>query len=1358
MRTELEARIARLSPEQRRLLELRLQEERAATAVSGSIPRRDTNGPCRLSYAQERLWFIDQLEAASAAYYMAWAFRLRGPLDPSALQKAFETVVARHEVLRTVFHDVDGTPMQIVEAGRPVKLAVLDWTGDPSDERIRSVLAEEARRPFDLSRDLMIRGTLVHMRTGDHVLLITLDHIAGDGWSKGVLFRELGALYETFARGGAPSLPPLPIQYSDYAEWQRRWLETGPLEPQLAYWRSQLAGIPATLELATDHPRPASQSYRGARETLAVPEDVVEALHALAREERVTLFMILLAAFQVLLHRYTGETDIVVGTPIAGRNRAETEGLIGFFANMLALRADLSGEPAFREVLGRARETALDAYDHQDMPFEKLVEVLRPPRVANSTPIFQVVLTLQNTPPDALVLPGLEVEPLDVDTGATPFDFILNVMEKPDGLALQLRYCTDLFDAATARRMLGHYRTLLAAAVENPDRSIRELPILTEREQREVLVDWNNTRREYPRACIHELFEAQAERAPGRVAVVSGDDQLTYRELNRRANRLAHQLRGLGVGPEVPVGLCADRSLHAIVAMLGILKAGGAYVPLDPAYPLERLSFMARDSGVTVFVTERSSQNRWRERAAGIVVLEDLPPAGSEENPPSGAQPDGLAYIMYTSGSTGTPKGVEILHRGIVRLVCGTDFARLTEDSVILQAATLSFDASTFEIWGPLLHGGRCVLFPAAVPTARELGLVLRKHKVNTLWLTASLFNAVIDEAPEVLAPIRQLLVGGEALSASHVRRALELLPDVELINGYGPTESTTFACCHRIPKTMDGRAASIPIGKPIANTLVYIVDRCLQLAPPGAPGELCIGGDGLARGYRNRPGLTSGRFVPNPWSREPGARLYKTGDLARYRADGVIEYLGRLDEQVKIRGFRVEPGEVEAVLTLHPSVRAAAVIARDDRASAKRLIAYVVPHPERGIQSEQLREFVASKLPEYMVPSAFVVLERLPLTSSGKVDTRALPEPKWPSLAAADSDARRSVTELRLMKIWERLLGVGSIAVDRNFFDLGGHSLLAVKLLARIEKEFGVKLSLPALFQAPTIESLALLVGEGSRTSREPEITPIQLRGSRPPFFCIDGYSLFRPLAEALGPDQPFLGLPFPEPKDLPVPFRIEDIATHHVRTVREVQPEGPYYLGGWCLGGVIAYEVARQLAAQGQTIGLLALIDSVNPAAYALLSVLERAGARCRRLAGKLKYHVTNLRRLDAAGQWAYCAERARTILSRLRHEIWRAFYRLHLATARPLPELWLNPDQIRLAAAKSYRPQPFSGPISLFVPRVRPDVNAPDGQWGWTELALGGLEVIRVSGTHADMLEERNVAVLAEELGRRLGPKAG
>ncbi|HJR08149.1 MAG TPA: amino acid adenylation domain-containing protein [Pyrinomonadaceae bacterium] len=1080
--SNFQEQIAGLTPAQLALLQEKLKGLKSGAAQDAGIQRRTQRESAPLSSAQQRAWFLDQLESGSPAYNRPAVFRLRGTLNLKVLEDSLTEIVRRHEILRTRFSASDGQPVQVILPCEHFAIFVEDLSGVPAssrEERMLELVREDGQKSFSLERGALLSAKILRLAEDDHVLLVNMHHIVTDGWSIGVFIRELAACYEAYSTGTQPQLAELPIQYGDFAVWQEEWLRGEDFNKQLAYWKRQLANAPEFFELPADYPRPATQTYNGAVFRLEAGAELTTQLKQAARGEGVTLFMTLLAAFNTLLHRTSGREDILVGTPIANRSRRELENLIGFFANTLVMRTDLSGDPTFRELLKRVKEVALGAHKHQDLPFEKLVEEMHVERDLSHHPLFQVMFVLQNSPLQPLKLSSLQVEPLEVSNQTAKFDLTLIITEQQGQLVFRFEYNTDLFAPETIERMAGHFQTLLAAIPSNLERRISEIPLMSAGELERVLVEWNQTRIDYPRdRAIHELFEEQAERTPDRVAVVFQDEELSYGELNRRANRLAHYLAARGVEPGALVGLCLERAPEMLVAILGILKAGGAYVPLDASYPPERLAFMLEDIRAQVLLTGRQFEQRFSPHAAQVIYLDsdwDAIAAQPAHNPARASDPLSTAYVMYTSGSTGQPKGVCIPHRAVVRLVRETNYVELNPSEVFLQFAPISFDASTLEIWGSLLNGARLVLMPQAVSSLEELGQAIRAHGVTTLWLTAGLFHQMVEHQLEDLKRVRQLLAGGDVLSVPHVQKFLREADGSTLINGYGPTENTTFTCCH--PMTDGARInSSVPIGRPISNTQIYLLDGRLEPVPVGVVGSLYIGGDGLAHGYLNQPALTAERFIPHPFAQEPGARLYQSGDLARYRADGTVEFIGRKDNQLKIRGFRVELGEIEAVLSLHPGVTEAVAVARDEPDGGKRIVAYVVGAQSYGTSAAELRSYLKQKLPAYMLPALFVMLDELPLTPNGKVDRGALPAPE--SSLATDAgenyvEARDGIEEL-VAGIWEEVLGAERVGVFDNFFDLGGHSLMAMRVVTRIRKTFNVELGVRSLFEHPTAASLS--------------------------------------------------------------------------------------------------------------------------------------------------------------------------------------------------------------------------------------------------------------------------------------------
>ncbi|MBV8856906.1 MAG: amino acid adenylation domain-containing protein, partial [Acidobacteria bacterium] len=1022
----------------------------AADGLSAPPPlvKFEREGPVPLSFAQQRLWFLDRLEPGSAAYNIPAAVRLTGRLDVAALERSLKEIVRRHETLRTTFAEMDGEPAQLIREAAEIALSVVDLTHLPEQElegEAARMAQAEARAPFDLSAGPLLRATLLQLGGERHQLLVTMHHIVSDAWSVGVLLRELADCYRAYAGGAATCLNELPIQYADFALWQRGWLRGEVVERQLEYWMEQLRDAPAVLELPADRPRPAVQTYNGSFETHLIRKELADSLKALARREGVTLFMATLAAFKVLLHRYTRQEDILVGTPIANRTRGETEGLIGFFVNTLVMRTRLGGDPTFRGLLSQVRETALAAYNYQDLPFERLVEALRPERNLSHSPLFQVMFALQNAPAATPALDGLEVDAREVETGTAKFDLNLSLTDGEEGLTAKFEYNTDLFDAATVRRMAANFETLLAAAAENPDCRVAELPLLAKAEH-EQLRQWNATRRDYPTGkCLHQFFEEQAARTPDRIALIYGDARLSYRELNERANRLAHYLLALGLTPESRVGVMLERTPDLLVSLLAVLKAGAAYLPLDPAYPRDRLAFMLEDAGA-LLLTSRALSEGVTAAAADIIRLEEIEEEvsrGPAVNPVCAAGAQNLAYLIYTSGSTGRPKAVAITHSSAATFLhWAAESFSADELCGVLASTSVCFDLSVFELFAPLSVGGSVVLADnaLALPT---LPAAARVTLINTV--PSAMTELVRQRA--VPEGVRVVNLAGEALKRSLVESIYETGTVGKVVNLYGPSEDTTYST---FTEVLPGE--EVTIGRPLANTRAYVVDSALRPAPVGVPGELLLGGDGLARGYLNRPALTAERFIPDPFSGVAGARLYRTGDLVRWLADGRIDFLGRFDHQVKVRGFRIELGEIEAALLRHPSVAEAVVVAREAGAGDVRLVAYLSGGGEQVANVSELRSYLKESLPEHMIPSLFVVLERLPLTPNGKVDRKALPAPEASRPARGESYvAPRTPAEELLCAVWSELLGVERVGVEDNFFELGGHSLLVTQVVSRV-------------------------------------------------------------------------------------------------------------------------------------------------------------------------------------------------------------------------------------------------------------------------------------------------------------------
>ncbi len=1094
--TDFPTHRSQLSAAKQTLLEKRLRGELPGNSRTQITARRSEQSTAPLSFAQQRLWFLNQLEPGSAAYNLPRAIYLTGLLNTAALEQSFNEIVRRHEILRTTFETVDGQPIQMIAPISTLALPIVnlrELSESEREQKAQQLATEEAQRPFSLNKGPLLRVALLQLSQVEHIVLLTLHHIVSDAWSTGVLVQEMAALYEAFVSGKPSPLPELSIQYADFARWQRRWLQGKELKSQLAYWRQQLDGDLPVLQIPTERPRLAAQTSQGARQSLVLPKGLTEALKSLSQKEGTTLFITLLAAFKALLYRYTGQEDILIGSPIANRNRAEIEGLIGFFVNTLVLRSDLSGNPSFRELLGRVREVCLGAYAHQDLPFKVLVEKLQPERNLSRTPFFQVMFALQNTFVPTLKLPGLTLSSLKVETKTAQLDLSLDIVETEHGLSTSVEYSTDLFKAATITCMLEHFQILLAGIVTNPNQRLSDLPLLTHAEQQKLLVEWNNTQAEDPKhQCIHELFEAQVARSPDAIAVISEDKQLTYRELNVRANQLAHHLWSLGVGPEVRVGISIERSLEMIIGLLAILKAGGTYVPLDPAYPQERLAFMLNDAQVSVLLTQRQLVKTLPQHGASVVCLDTnwlVNRPENLDNPVSRVTDENLAYVIYTSGSTGKPKGVMIQHRSLANYIkTVSDEFNIQPGDRVLQFASLNFDVAAEEIFSCLVRGATLVLrSDSMVISASEFLHRCWDFQLTVLDLPTAFWHQLTAELmmkglalPE---PVRLVVIGGERALPERFAVWQKHVSEIQLVNAYGPTEATIGATICKLPRLtgVSTKLPEVPIGRAIQHVQTYVLDPHLQPTPIGVPGELYIGGIGLARGYLNRPELTAEKFVPHPFSPSLGARLYRTGDLVRYLPSGEIEFCGRIDQQIKLRGFRIELGEIETVLNQHLNVREAVVVPWEDELGDKRLAAYISPYPEQTLSVSELRRFLQEKLPEYMIPSAFII-RQIPLTPSGKIDRRALPLPETscPELEAAYV-APQTELEQAIATIWQKILNVERVGIHDSFFELGGHSLLLVQVHSQLHERFKTDLSMLDLFRYPTISALAAYFSQAS-------------------------------------------------------------------------------------------------------------------------------------------------------------------------------------------------------------------------------------------------------------------------------------
>nr|AAF17281.1 NosD [Nostoc sp. GSV224] len=1351
--------------------------------VSPPILPRVKNAELPLSYAQQRLWFLDQFEPNSAIYNIPMALRLVGTLNQVALEQSLYEIINRHEALRTNFVIVDGKPSQLIQTQTNWTVSVVDLKHLSTTEQeiaTQQLAQQQANQPFDLANQALVRATLIVLSETEHVLSVCMHHIVSDAWSMGVFIQELAALYNAYSQGEPSPLTPLSIQYADFAIWQRNWLQGSVLQTQLSYWQQQLKDAPALLSLPTDRPRGSVQTFAGGHQEFALSVELSNKLTKLSQEQGCTLFMTLLAAFDTLLYRYTGTEDILVGSPIANRNRNEIEGLIGFFVNTLVLRTDLSGDRSFNELLGRVRLMAMDAYAHQDLPFEMLVEVLQPDRDLSHTPLFQVMFTLQNVPMSEIELADLTISSLPVESATAKFDLFLSIQNTGNGLAGVWEYNTDLFDASTIERMTGHFVTLLSGIVANPEERISQLPLLSQTEQQQLLVEWNNTLTDYPRdQSIHQLFEEQVERTPNAVAVEFVDErseasrrvnqQLTYQQLNCRANQLAHYLKSLGVTADVLVGICVERSLQMVVGLLGILKAGGAYVPLDPNYPQERLAFMLEDAQVSVLLTQHSLLDRLPQHQASQVFLDtdwQMISQLSQDNLISGVQTNNLAYVIYTSGSTGKPKGVALNQLALCNLILWQlQNNTISTGAKTLQFAPISFDVSFQEIFTTWFSGGTLFLITEELrrDTSALLGF-LQQKAIERLFVPFVALQQLAEVAiggELVNSHLREIITAGEQLQMTPaISQWLSKLNDCTLHNHYGPSESHVIIT-FTLNNSVETWPLLPPIGRPIANTQIYILDKYLQPVPVDVAGELHIGGVSLARGYLNRPELTQQRFIPNPFSTDPDSRLYKTGDLARYLPDGNIEYLGRIDNQVKVRGFRIELGEVEAVLSQHGDVEGCCIIAREDTPGDKRLVAYVVAHQHCIPTISELRQFMKAKLPEYMVPSTFVMLEEMPLTPSGKVDRRALPAPDLHSSNSDKYVAPRNQVELELTQIWSRILKVDKVGVKDNFFDLGGHSLLTPYLMAQIKKQFGKDIAIASLYQNPTIEQLATIVPFDSDSKSGSPLVILQAHGSKPPLFCLPGaagYPFYLyDLARCLGSDQPFYSFQAIAPGEAgELITQVEDVAARYIQELLVVQPQGPYFLAGHSFGGKLAFEMAQQLLRKGHKVALVAILDTTAPFHQKNLSAFDLDNTKwLAELADTIE--VVYGKKMDCSVdtlQSMVWEDQLKYVLERLKNA----------DILPPDDEITQLNNMVQLLKANAvvnYVPQEIY-PTKITLLRAKENivkVDESNGEvlsdilqdlhWGWRKFSAEPVDVHFVPGNHVTMMNLPHVQVLAEQL---------
>lgn len=1361
---ELQTEIVANKPEIIRFL----KDMQAAEHAPARITHHTGREQFPLSFAQQRLWFLYQYEPENTAYSIVNVNVLAGTLDIAILEKSIGQILDRHSVLNAVFtEDEHHQPVQHIPAPVPFHLPVIDLQDLPLEQReeaARDLIAKESQTPLDLLRGPLFRAVLYRVQPRQHFLLVLMHHIVSDGWSMRIFFRELQILYEANHSQKNPPLLEIPVQYADYALWQRQSYLPDARHTALDYWREKLKGPLPILELPGDRPRPPAVTYNGATLRSDLPQELLQRVGQICSQYEVTPFMFLLAAFKVLLHRYTRLEDIIVGTPVANRSQVEVENLIGFFVNTLALRTDLSGNPSFIDLLKRVKETSLEAFTYQDLPFEMVVEAVNPDRDPSHNPIFQVMFIVQNTPRKSIPdrPQDLTFQQMWFDPRTAKFDLTLEIYDNQDGVFYDFEYNTDLFDPGTIQRMLGHYRALIEGVCDDPQQPISQLTLLTAEERQQILVEWNNTYREYPRTkTVQSLVEAQVDRTPQRTAVRDEHGEISFAELDARANQLAHYLRQQGVQPDTLVGLSLPRTAEMVVAMLGILKAGGAYLPLDPNYPPDRLAYMLENAAAPLVITHSSLAARFTAKQARVICLDSDASVISAQ--PSarfdgGSGPENLAYVIYTSGSTGRPKGVQVLQKGVVNLLTSMqrDLAPTPED-VFLSVTTLSFDIAEMEIYLPLISSALLVLAPNA---AAADGTLLRKTLEQS---GATFFQATPATLRLLVASGWQggkdfkILSGGEALAPDLAASLLDRCG--ALWNGYGPTETSIYSTLCQISPG----ESLITIGRPIANTQVYLLDANRQPVPAGVPGELYIGGEGVSRGYRNAPQLTTERFIQNPFSTQPDT-LYRTGDLVRYLPDGRIDYMGRNDDQVKINGVRIELGEITAALLQHPGVKAAVVVGRKDPAGQSYLAAYVVSQPGETLTTGDLRTYLSGKLPTSMVPARFVFLAQLPLSPNGKVDRKALPEAAAESAQPDIEPQPLNLIEAKLIQIWRKLLNVERVRIEDDFFTLGGHSMLAVRLFIQIKEVFGVNLPLISIFRGSTVQYLAGLIAEEQNKhglTTWSSLVDLQSNGNRMPLFCIHGMPgdvlWYSRLVAHMAPDQPIWGVQAQGLDGVKEPLTtIEEMAAYYIHEIESIQPQGPYYLCGYSFGGTVAYEMARQLHQQGKEVGLLALIDHASP---------------------KSGYHEVKLTPHFVKSFFTNLPYRIADLFNLRGDEIAARIRRILVVTKKSLAakkaeqphqhelqasDIIVNADQLSEAAQKlimtnyqamqDYFPPNYDGTVTLLRARGGHLFVSHDPQMGWGKYSRS-VDIRVIPGSHLGLFREPNIRHLAQELQRCL-----
>ncbi len=1333
---ELRKRLAALSPADRARLAGRLHAGSESVRESPAVPT--------LSYQQRNFWILHQMAEDKSTYNALLIVSLTGPLSAGSLREAVCSVARDYRIFRTVYTEEGGRIAATVKEDLLPDFLEVQWTGHPAtfeDDAIER-LREVAIRPFDLASESPLRARLYRLDEQRHVLGFVLHHIANDGLTYGALWTAVKSAYEAAERGATPPRPPDAAQYEAYAARQQSRLSTAAEEEALRYWTAQLHHAPGEMAFTYDYP-----GGSGPRLTEAEAALPLGSLHdeviAFARAESTTPNVVYLAAYFAWWFRQTGRRDMIIGVPVSARQSKEDEQVLGCCINMLSIRQSVDPEWTFKETVRHTRKVMMEGIRHADMPFLRLVEELSHEQ-KGAFGFYNTTFQYRNFVPTFAPLGACAAEVRSSRRWSSQMPFMLEILPGNNAPRITCTYQTRLFRKDSADALLRHYRTLLAHAIADPDEQLGALRLMDEEERRLVTSEWPRNTQAYPRdASVPALFRQVARERPDATALVLGDRQMNYAELDRLSSRVAAGLRRRGAGRGTRIGLCLDRSFEAIVGMLGILKAGAAYVPLDPEYPPARLKMMIGDAQVLATLTDAGSLGRVRSLGAEPLLIEALFESGADASfTPVRVEPTEPAYLMYTSGSTGTPKGVLIPHRGIVRLVRGADYADVSKDETVLHASSPSFDVATFEIFAPLLNGGCLVLMPPAPPSVSDLQRAIEKHGVTTLWLTAGLFHLVADTAPEAFRPLRQLLAGGDVLSPAHVQKVLDACPDLRFINGYGPTENTTFSLCYTVPRDHHF-ASSIPIGYPIANSEAYVLDDHLRPQPVGMPGELFVGGDGLALSYWNRPELTAERFVKHPFVQDPDARLYRTGDMARLLPSGIVEFLGRRDSQLKIRGFRVELGEIEATLSKAPHVHQCIVVARKDGTGDARLIAYVRGETGRDAVGDA-QSHARSLLPLYMIPAQWVPVDSFPLTPNGKVDRARLPDPPRAEHDASPGSAPSGRLEEQFLEIWRRLFHTEDVGCEDSFFDLGGNSLLAIRFVAEAERATGKPLPLNQLFLHPTIRELAAALQQVEVPGEKKALVPLAGGGDRPPLYIVHGWGGdvfgFRELARGIGADQPVFGIQAVEHRGFAARHSsIEAMARQYAQEIRAHQPEGPYYLLGFSVGGMIAYETACVLHRSGAEVGMVFVLDT-HPSN---LPMSVRLSASAGYLARRAGYHAKTI--LSASPQRALSSLRLRG--KALAVHVRPRGLRQNGHSAEPIA-VPIGSDYYQVLGAR-YVPQPCALPVTV--------LQASDSHFNqrvaWQHLQPSSLEVVPLSGKHLELLSGPAFREIVRVLRERL-----